>query len=58
MTTQDLASWLRVHSQSVRRAIRVGEWMDMPKTVIREGKRKKFRFIKEDVWEYFKKKYQ
>ena len=58
MTTQDLANWLRVHSQSVRRLIRAGEWMDMPKTIIREGKRKKFRFTKEDVWEYFKKKYQ
>lgn len=58
MTLQDLADWLRVHAQSARRSIRIGEWSDMPKTVIREGKRHKFLFNKQDVWEYFKKKYQ
>lgn len=57
MTTQDLANWLRVHAQSVRRLIRAGEWSDIPKTIIREGKRHKFLFNKQDVWDYFKRKF-
>lgn len=51
-----LAKWLRVDPMTVYRNLK-GRWSDIPREVYKRGKLNAYKFNKQDVWDYFKKKF-
>lgn len=51
-----LAKWLRVDPMTVYRNLK-HRWQDMPREVSKRGKLNSYKFNKDDVFEYLKKKF-
>ena len=56
MNQQELAQWLRIHIGSLRRRMYRGDLQDIP-CIKEKTKRKRYKFDKEEVYAYFKKKF-
>ena len=56
MNIVGLAKFLRLFPSTVRRHLG-SDWKDIPREVIKQGKKIVYKFNKKDVWDYFKKKY-
>lgn len=52
----ELARWLRLEKSSVHRNLKKF-WSDMPRETSKRGMLNSYKFNKQDVWDYFKRKF-